>query len=242
MAAANLGRSSWSAGRTAATDPRLAAMAAKNRGRIRGPYKTVNGRPRSETMTCPVLPMPSESESDYAYLLGLYLGDGHIAKMRRTWVLRIYLDKRQPNIIERCLSAVARVNPYHKVGRQTRPSVTIVRSYGECWLSLFPQHGAGRKHERPIVLAEWQREIVERWPRPFMRGLIESDGCRYDRMVNGVAYPAYEFTNRSVDILALFCWTCDLLDVHYTRPSPFDVSIARRADVARLDAFIGPKG
>jgi hypothetical protein len=46
------------------------------------------------------------------------------------------------------------------------------------WPCLFPQHGAGRKHERPIVLEPWQRETIEADPRPFLRGLFRSDGCR----------------------------------------------------------------
>jgi hypothetical protein len=188
-----------------------------------------------------VLPVSITAEPAYAYLFGMYLGDGHIAKMRRTWVLRIYMDRTQAQIIERCATAMGSVNPFHRVGRQFNSSVTIVRSYGECWLRLFPQHGPGHKHDRPITLDGWQRGLIERHPKSFLRGLIESDGSRFDRVVNGVAYRAYEFTNRSTDILALCCWTCDLLGVHYTRPSAVDVSIARRRDVAFLDQFIGPK-
>ncbi len=137
--------------------------------------------------------------------------------------------------------AMARVNPFHRIARNLKGPVMIVRSYGECWLWLFPQHGPGPKHLRTIALRDWQTEIVEREPRAFLTGLIHSDGCRFDRVVNGKAYPAYEFTNRSLDILTLFCETCDHLGVHYTRPSAVDISIARRRDVAILDEFIGPK-
>jgi hypothetical protein len=42
----------------------------------------------------------------------------------------------------------------------------------------LPQHGPGRKHERRIELAAWQREIVDRFPQKFLRGLLHSDGCR----------------------------------------------------------------
>jgi hypothetical protein len=43
------------------------------------------------------------------------------------------------------------------------------------------------------------------------------------------------------DIRGSFTWACDLAGVHYTWPSEFDVSIARRADVAHLVSFIEPK-
>ena len=38
-------------------------------------------------------------------------------------------------------------------------------------------------------------------------------------------------------LLQIFCQTCDNLGVHWTRPAPTKVSIARRTDVARLDAW-----
>jgi hypothetical protein len=182
-------------------------------------------------------------ESDYAYLLGMYLGDGYVVKVNRSWAFRVYLDCMQTEVIERCRAAMARMRPDNKIGVLVKEEqgVTIVRSYGQLWPWLFPQHGPGRKHERRIALEPWQQLIVERHPQGFLRGLIESDGCRFDRIVNGKAYPAYEFTNRSADILRLFTRACDLLGIRYTRPSSFDVSIARRADVARVDGFVGPK-
>lgn len=208
-------------------------------GRRRGPYRTRAGAIVGD---CPVFPINVEQERDYAYVLGMYLGDGHLARLRRTWVLRIYLDMRQPEIADRCAQAMARVNKFHRVGRSMRGGMTIVRSNGVCWLRLIPQHGPGRKHKRAIRLDPWQREIIKRVPMSFLRGLIESDGCRFDRVVADKIYPAYNFTNRSKDILELFLWTCQLLGVHYTTPTKYAVSIARRPDVARLDVAIGPKG
>ena len=187
------------------------------------------------------MPIGVDRQSAYAYVLGMYLGDGHVARLRRTWVLRIYLDATQPEIVNRCAQAIARLNPFHRVSHSDRDSMTIVRCHGRCWLRLIPQHGPGRKHRRIIKLESWQREVIERAPMSFLRGLIESDGCRFDRNVGGKVYPAYNFTNHSKDILELFCWTCQLLGVHFTKPTEFVVSIARRPDVERLDADIGPK-
>jgi hypothetical protein len=42
----------------------------------------------------------------YAYLLGLYLGDGCISWHRRVWRLRIMLDTKYPSIIDRCRTAI----------------------------------------------------------------------------------------------------------------------------------------
>jgi hypothetical protein len=44
----------------------------------------------------------------YSYVLGLYLGDGHLATFPRTRCLRIYLDARYPEIVRAGAGAVGR--------------------------------------------------------------------------------------------------------------------------------------
>lgn len=56
--------------------------------------------------------------------------------------------------------------------------------------------------------------------------------------MKGRDYPAYTFANHSEDILDLFSWACDLTGIHWRRASRVRISIARRADVARLDALM----
>src|SRR5436190_22646011 len=46
----------------------------------------------------------------YAYLLGLYLGDGTLARMRRdVYKLRVFLDTRYRGIIDECRIAMSMV-------------------------------------------------------------------------------------------------------------------------------------
>lgn len=118
-----------------------------------------------------------------------------------------------------------------------------ISAYWNHWPCLFPQHGPGMKHQRSIELAGWQRQIIDRYPRQLVRGLIHSDGCRcMNRVWNGkYAYPRYFFTNMSGDILQIFRDACDAIGVAHRDSKPTTISIARRADVATLDAFIGPK-
>ena len=103
---------------------------------------------------------------------------------------------------------------------------------------------------RPIVLASWQRRIVESEPEAMLRGLIHSDGCRTvnrftTRLPSGrtatYAYPRYFFSNLSADIRELFCDCCDRLGIRWTRSNPRNISVAHRDSVARLDAFVGAK-
>ena len=119
-----------------------------------------------------------------------------------------------------------------------------------CGREAFPQHGPGRKHERPIVLEPWQREIVDAFPREFLRGLIHSDGCRTvnrfkTKLPSGrvaeYAYPRYFFSNLSADIRGLFCEYCDRLGIRWTQSNHRNISVSHRHSVAALDEFIGPK-
>ena len=189
---------------------------------------------------------------NYAYLLGVYLGDGCLSHTGWTWQLRVVLDSAYPRIIEEVTAAIAQHVPHGRVARRTVPgSNGIVLDAGwKGWPSLFPQHGPGRKHERPITLTAWQRGIVERHPGQFARGLIHSDGSRSinrfttklpSGRVAAYAYPRYFFTNMSPDIRRLFCDACDLLGVRWTQSNHRNISVAHRPSVAVLDEHVGPK-
>ncbi len=185
----------------------------------------------------------------YAYLLGQYLGDGCIsAHPRGVFALRIACCDAYPGVMQACQAAIEIMRP-GRVFMVPSQGCTYVTALWKHWPCLFPQHGPGRKHERPILLEPWQREIVERHPGQFLRGLFHSDGCRVTnwtrRLVAGemkrYEYPRYFFTNTSTDVMALCEWALSLLDIGWTRPSPKQLSVARRADVATLDEHVGPK-
>ncbi|MEU9940939.1 transcriptional regulator [Streptomyces lavendulae] len=196
-----------------------------------------------------VSPTPCSGPGDpaaYAYLLGLYLGDGCISPHPKGGqYLRIACADAWPGLIEQCRAAILAVRPSGKVYVLQRQGCVAVTSYGRHWTCLFPQHGPGKKHERRIALEGWQQEIVDAHPWAFVRGLIHSDGCRTTNWTvrNGkrYEYPRYFFTNRSTDITSLLTRTLDLLGVEWRRANEANVSIARKESVALMDAHIGPK-
>ena len=195
--------------------------------------------------SCVADDVPPSVAPTYSYLLGLYLGDGVVSLAGRTDKLRVFLDQRYPQIIASCAAAMSAVIPANMVGLAPQIGCTEVMSYSRHWRCLFPQHGPGRKHLRPIVLADWQQEIVDEHPRALLRGLIHSDGCRFINGVhkNGIEYryPTYEFKNNSQDIHGIFQQACDLLAVRWRHPNEKSTRVARRESVAILDTFIGPK-
>jgi hypothetical protein len=186
----------------------------------------------------------------YAHLLGLYLGDGHIARMRRdVYQLRITCDDKYPRIIAEAMLSMHRVRPIARIFLNPQVGCTNVSSYWKHWPTVLPQHGPGRKHQRTIALERWQRDIVEVEPGRFLRGLFHSDGCRVVnwtvRIVAGkpkrYEYPRYFFSNKSQDILDACTWALDLLGIAWRRPRSDAISVARRDAVATMDRFVGPK-
>ena len=202
--------------------------------------------------SCPVCGHPAHAferhcSAPYAYLLGLYLGDGCLsAHPRGVYKLRITLDARYEGILDECAAAMRAVVPSSRPGRVRSVGCFEVTSYSKQWHCLFPQHGPGRKHEREIVLVPWQRIVARTQPMALLRGLIHSDGSRHLNTVRSAtgksyAYPRYEFSNRSADIRRIFTDACDRLGIAWRVMNAYNISVARRDSIARLDAFVGPK-
>jgi hypothetical protein len=183
----------------------------------------------------------ADLSTGYVYLLGLYLGDGCISKHPKgVYKLRIFLDAKYPGIIASACDAIGAVKV--KVVRTLpRPRDCVeVYSFWKSWPCLFPQHGPGKKRERRIVLTDWQTPLVDRWPQQLIRGLIHSDGCRFQNTGTNWSWPRYSFKQVSEDIRRIFCDACDRLGLRWTEART-TIYVSRKADVAILDKFIGPK-
>lgn len=176
-------------------------------------------------------------ERDYAYVFGTYLGNGYISAKKAVQVLRIAYNSAYEEIIRKLSLALKRLFKSRVLIMKRRNKNAVeVRIACAHLERFFPQHGIGKKHTRKIELHDWQKGIIEKHPVYFIRGLIHSDGSRY--MSNG--YVVYSFSNFSDDILDIFCYVCDLLDVRYKRYAT-RVVIAQRPSVKKMEKFVGPK-
>ncbi len=204
-----------------------------------------------------------QQEEAYAYLLGMYLGDGYISQVSRTYALRIALDYSYPKIIQRVRDAMLICFPKNKITSFTsyfneKPSCTELKIYNNDIPKKFPQHGKGKKHERSIVLEQWQQIIVEKYAKQFLRGLFESDGSRYISRIKKknpeeyYEYVNYSFTNVSIDITNLVINHLKKLNINYKlqhkyknkeekHQKQYVITISKKANVAFMDTFIGPK-
>jgi hypothetical protein len=74
----------------------------------------------------------------YAYVLGIYLGDGCISRGGRVWRLRITLDSRYPQIIDRTRDAINVLMPGQRAGIWRRSdNCTEVYLCSKHWPCLF---------------------------------------------------------------------------------------------------------
>ena len=195
---------------------------------------------------------PHDAKS-YCYLLGIYLGDGHITAASPTAAaLTVTLDPRYPAVVAEVAQAMEAVCPGAAARRFIRKGghVAILKICHPVLPHAFPQHGPGQKHRRAIELLPWQRELTRHHSRALLRGLIQSDGCRClnrfettlpSGRVARYEYPRYFFSNLSADIRGIFCEHCELLGIRWTQSNSRNISVSHRASVALLDQFVGPK-
>ncbi|MER7737734.1 helix-turn-helix domain-containing protein [Streptomyces sp. NPDC096538] len=211
------------------------------------------GEPYWRPTDCPKCTGRDFDEAAYSYLLGLYLGDGHIVSKPKQNHLSIYCNAEQTGLIAAAENAMRSVMSTLGVGRRSKPGCVEVKSYSAHWPCMLPQHGPGKKHERVIALEPWQQAIVDEHPWQFVRGLIHSDGCRVTNWTTRVIagerkryeYPRYFFTNTSADIIRLFTDTLDRVGVEWKSlnqsRAAVTISVARKASVALMDLHVGPK-
>lgn len=126
---------------------------------------------------CPRCHGRSIDESAYAYLLGLYLGDGHIARGRRgVYVLSIACSDDWPGLLGTARRAMSAVMPASSVCCVQQPGCTAVKSYSKHWPCLFPAARAGAqapsqnragpmaiRHRTEIPWRTRQRAVPFRW-------------------------------------------------------------------------------
>ncbi len=199
------------------------------------------------------------ADGDYAQLLAVYLGDGCVSEEARTSRLRVFLDSRYPAINSEITCVMERCFPANVVS-VTRPSPSAWSGRDDTWIvlstyslhlpCLFPQHGPGRKHTRPIVLEPWQAEAVSAHPWSFIRGCIQTDGCSFINRTDihrprPYEYRSYDFSNKSRDIIGVFVRACDEVGVQTRVTGSLErgwgVRINRRESVALMEEHVGVK-
>jgi DNA-binding transcriptional regulator WhiA len=175
----------------------------------------------------------------YSYILGLYLGDGCISESKMSYKLRIAQDNKYPQLIEIIKE---------KLNSFFTNNVFVCNPKGCKQISIhdknlplyFPQHAAGKKHNRKIELVDYQRENLDY--KEFLKGLWVTDGSFY-KTARG--YEAYNFTNKSTDIIALFEECLNNFGIKYRKRMKKNevwiVEITKKSEVVKMKEIVGMK-
>ena len=95
----------------------------------------------------------------------------------------------------------------------------------------------GRSFQLVITLDAAYPDIVEE----VRAAIVLSQTASRPRAHLHDAYPRYFFSNLSADIRALFCESCERLELRWTQSNHRNISISHRTSVALLDEYVGPK-
>lgn len=153
----------------------------------------------------------------YSFCLGIYLCDGYIvqSKQHRVPNITFYNDYQYPINTREWCDKIQIIFPENKVNCKKKPSsnCVIVKVYNNCIWDLFPQHGKGKKHDRKLILEDWQKEIIKEFPEEFIKACVQSDGCIYIQKVSNRQYHRHNFINKSEDIIDFFLWALSLVGI-----------------------------
>ena len=175
----------------------------------------------------------------YNYILGLYLGDGCISPQKMSYKLRITQDNKYPNSvneIKNLLNSFFKNNVFVCIPK----GCTVIAIYDKNLPLYFPQHGVGKKHDREIILSDYQRENID-YPN-LLKGLWVSDGSYY---LASSKYEAYNFTNKSTDIISLFEECLTFCEVNYRKRikknGVWIIEITKKSEVQKMKELVGFK-
>lgn len=132
--------------------------------------------------------------SDFAYIIGIAIGDGNISNPNgRAYRLRISCDAKYPKIIENVKSSLQKVFPKNKISIIPKKKTSFdISVYNKNINSIFGwKLENGKKYQQKIIIPDWINTDIN-FIKSFIKGLFESDGSIYfDRkylMINYVSY------------------------------------------------------
>ena len=171
----------------------------------------------------------------------MYLGDGCLRRTRAGAYQAAHLARRSLSRDRRGMRARDPRGDAQAPSRERRASgsgTTLFSLYSKHLACLFPQHGPGTKHEREIVLTDWQTEILV---RAGQAAATRPDPVRWLSFENTRTGPwshlsllLQQSTQRRHP--GTFLEACDLVGVEYrrTRGTYGSTDVERRAHAAHV--------
>ena len=174
---------------------------------------------------------PLPPSVDLAYLTGVICGDGCISPMPRTHALTISCDARYPELIETYVNLVEKLlrrSPTVHAGNGG--TYFEIRLYDKQLPLVLGLPAGAKQQDYPIP--EWIFTDLK-YVRPFIRGLIETDGNIYHEYRNGGWCSRCLFCARNESIMQAFLRGARILGYEFRRVK-HDARFTRTALVKQL--------
>lgn len=164
----------------------------------------------------------------YSFLLGFFLGDGHITGDKSFKITNyIYFEEMNNRIIDNIniLYPEYRVKVYKK--KNCNAIDICVHSKNFC--GLFPKY-KGKKHNTILFFETWMLDIIDQYKESFITGLIESDGCI---QITSKGYFQISFKNMSTQLHELLHKNLKQLNIEYSYTNNSGVYLTRLSSKKR---------
>lgn len=152
-------------------------------------------------------PEPLPPSSDFAYLLGVFAGDGNLAKLPRTCKLVVSCSTDYPDLIEGYADLIQQLTGLtvkrtrkREKGRDTNCIDVYVYSQHLPAMLGLP---CGAKVSSGFAVPDWIWHD-DAYARAFLRGLIETDGGVYRTSHNGGTFWYCAFTAKVPAVVDAF--------------------------------------
>ncbi len=170
---------------------------------------------------------------DLAYLIGVICGDGCIYKMPRVCQLSISCDASYPDLIGTYANLIQKVTGRVAGKHLTKKGTCVQVRVADKWLPILLALPAGAKPQ-DYPVPEWIFSDLD-YVRPFLRGLIETDGNIYHEYRNNGWRSRCIFTAKIESIMTAFLRGTSMLGYDFRHvPAHYQARFTRTALVKQL--------
>lgn len=187
---------------------------------------------------------------NYAELVGLILGDGHIDKHSRdrgdrhitSYYVSVTLHDEEIGLIRDTIGLFSQcLEKSPNIENIKSAKAITLRVYGKEIVAALEETGlgAGNKVEKQVSVPEWIKRGDEELKTACLRGLVDTDGSVYVRSEDG--YRVVHFKNRSNPLLNDFSKLCEDIGVKVSEAGEYAVQIAAERDVQKFLDKVEPR-
>jgi len=184
---------------------------------------------------------PSQS-IDFAELLGILAGDGHVDTYQVTMTTNAKTDFKHAKYVSGLFTDLFNVEAPIKFKKTKNTCIVVVSSRAICDFLVRNGMIRGNKVKSQLSMPPWIRSR-NGYRFAFLRGLFDTDGCVYVDVhkIKGRTYKnvGMAFTNRSLPLLVDFKSSLERMGLHPTQKTKYTVFLRRERDIHRYFAVVG---